>query len=207
MLQNLLRKQVSQQIGFFDCHRSLRHPIWASIWSHTGILLSEQGPSFGCVQIHGAKPPYFYPDGEYYHYQGPLPYELMQALHLTSRPLSCMNHSLAGERGKLSGVAALAVLGASFTEDQLWKLVPVLTCKDRTCMGVRIALLGCQLLPVVCLRWEVAVPQPCCCPIAHSVVQHRCAALDARAVATCIGASHVHLMRVLVSACRSCAFE
>ncbi|KAK9813848.1 hypothetical protein WJX73_001681 [Symbiochloris irregularis] len=50
---------------------------------------------FAKRRIHEAKPPYYYPDGEYYLYQGPIPYELVDALPLTSRPLSCLNQALA----------------------------------------------------------------------------------------------------------------
>ncbi|KAK9808499.1 hypothetical protein WJX73_001591 [Symbiochloris irregularis] len=44
---------------------------------------------------NAAKGPYYYSKGEHYYYQGFTPDELLEALLLTTRPLSCLNQTLA----------------------------------------------------------------------------------------------------------------
>ena len=43
----------------------------------------------------------YYPGGEYYYLQGPVPPELFAAIQPTTRPLSCFNQTLAGKHSAL----------------------------------------------------------------------------------------------------------
>lgn len=50
------------------------------------------------LQENAGKGPFYFPGKEYYCYQGFTPDELLEALLLTTRPLSCINQTLAGEQ-------------------------------------------------------------------------------------------------------------